>query len=320
MGGSGLGKSGRPDGPWTETMTDERYQLTRRKALAGLATVGAAGAGAGLGTSALFSDTESFEDNSIQAGTLNMTVELELVETSDEFAAAGLTWGNGNSIEPGESYTFDGDEVSFAIADAKPGDWFVIRQAVCIEGNAGYVQGVGGLDSNDENSVTEPEAGDDPNNSTVDPDGDIDGSGELAQNVEVTVYEGDWTSGGGGTVEFATQSLQSYLGALSTGIIYRGGDGHGDLESGEGGFTDPTKIGGANGTTSGLNPDVGCVTNYTRFEIPDTVGNEIQSDSVQFDFGWEAEQARNNDPPSPLDDAEWPFESGSPGDPSGGGT
>lgn len=296
-------------------MTDERYQLTRRKALAGLATVGAAGAGAGLGTSALFSDTESFNNNSITAGTLNMTVELELVDASDEFGAAGLTWGSGNDISVGDSYTYDGDETSFAIADAKPGDWFVIRQAVCIEGNAGYVQGVGGLDSNDENSVTEPEAGDDPNNTTPDPDGDIDGNGELAQSVEVTVYEDDWTSGGGGTEEFPTQSLQSYLNALSTGIIYRGTDGHGDLGA-EPPYTAPTKIGGANGVDSGVTPDVNCVTNYTRFEIPDTVGNEIQSDSVQFDFGWEAEQVRNNDPPDPLDDAEWPFESGDPGDPS----
>jgi predicted ribosomally synthesized peptide with SipW-like signal peptide len=55
-------------------MTDDKelFELSRRKALAGIGTIGAASAGAGLGTSAFFSDTESFDGNSLQAGTLDM--------------------------------------------------------------------------------------------------------------------------------------------------------------------------------------------------------------------------------------------------------
>jgi len=38
----------------------EKFKLSRRKALLGLGTIGLAGAGAGVGTSALFTDKESF--------------------------------------------------------------------------------------------------------------------------------------------------------------------------------------------------------------------------------------------------------------------
>jgi len=58
-------------------MSDNDIELSRRKILAGLGAVGAAGAGAGLGTSALFSDEESFTGNTIAAGTLDLKVDWE---------------------------------------------------------------------------------------------------------------------------------------------------------------------------------------------------------------------------------------------------
>ncbi|MDR5657342.1 VWA domain-containing protein [Halodesulfurarchaeum sp. HSR-GB] len=53
------------------------FEISRRKTLAALGTIGAASAGAGLGTSAWFSDTESFEDNTITAGELDLKVDWE---------------------------------------------------------------------------------------------------------------------------------------------------------------------------------------------------------------------------------------------------
>lgn len=53
------------------------YDLTRRKVLAGLGTVGVASAGAGLGTSAYFSDREDFKDNTLTAGALDLKVDWE---------------------------------------------------------------------------------------------------------------------------------------------------------------------------------------------------------------------------------------------------
>jgi predicted ribosomally synthesized peptide with SipW-like signal peptide len=56
-----------------QKMTDE-IDLSRRKVLGGLATIGVAGAGAGLGTSAFFSDQETFTNNQLVAGELDMKV------------------------------------------------------------------------------------------------------------------------------------------------------------------------------------------------------------------------------------------------------
>ena len=53
------------------------HSLSRRKMLAGLGAVGFASAGAGLGTSAFFSDQENFENNSLMAGELDMLVDWE---------------------------------------------------------------------------------------------------------------------------------------------------------------------------------------------------------------------------------------------------
>jgi len=58
-------------------MTDERYELSRRKILAGIGAMGVASAGAGLGTSAYFSDEETFSNNSLTAGALDLKVDWE---------------------------------------------------------------------------------------------------------------------------------------------------------------------------------------------------------------------------------------------------
>ncbi|MGM0590714.1 MAG: VWA domain-containing protein [Halobacteriota archaeon] len=56
---------------------DNRINISRRKVLAGLGTIGLASAGAGLGTSAYFSDREDFEDNTLVAGELDLKVDWQ---------------------------------------------------------------------------------------------------------------------------------------------------------------------------------------------------------------------------------------------------
>jgi len=58
-------------------MPDDSLDLSRRKALAALGTIGAASAGAGLGTSAYFSDQETFDNNQLVAGELDLKVSWE---------------------------------------------------------------------------------------------------------------------------------------------------------------------------------------------------------------------------------------------------
>ena len=53
------------------------FELSRRKALAALGSIGVASAGAGLGTSAYFSDQETFQNNRLVAGELDLKMDWE---------------------------------------------------------------------------------------------------------------------------------------------------------------------------------------------------------------------------------------------------
>ncbi|WP_281194022.1 SipW-dependent-type signal peptide-containing protein, partial [Halorubrum sp. F4] len=56
---------------------DDNIGLSRRQILAGLGAVGVASAGAGLGTTAYFSDQESFANNTLTAGELDLKVDWQ---------------------------------------------------------------------------------------------------------------------------------------------------------------------------------------------------------------------------------------------------
>jgi predicted ribosomally synthesized peptide with SipW-like signal peptide len=58
-------------------MTDDRLTLSRRKLLAATGAVGAASTGLGLTTSAYFSDRETFQNDRLVAGQLDMRVGFE---------------------------------------------------------------------------------------------------------------------------------------------------------------------------------------------------------------------------------------------------
>lgn len=55
-------------------MPDDKPELTRRRVLGGITTIGVASAAAGAGTMAYFSDTEDSTDNTVSAGTLDLKV------------------------------------------------------------------------------------------------------------------------------------------------------------------------------------------------------------------------------------------------------
>jgi predicted ribosomally synthesized peptide with SipW-like signal peptide len=58
-------------------MSDKPIELSRRKILGGIGAAGVASVGAGLGTSAYFNDTESFEGNTLTAGELDLKVDWQ---------------------------------------------------------------------------------------------------------------------------------------------------------------------------------------------------------------------------------------------------
>ena len=86
-------------------MSDDRsrFELTRRRLLGSVAVTGTAAAGAGAGTFALFQDTESSTGNTINAGTLELTVSDG---DPNEEGASG-TWTISNAKPGGEPVLAD---------------------------------------------------------------------------------------------------------------------------------------------------------------------------------------------------------------------
>ncbi|MFB6069213.1 MAG: SipW-dependent-type signal peptide-containing protein [Halobacterium sp.] len=111
-------------------MTDD-FELSRRKVLAGLGTVGVASAGAGLGTSAYFSDQETFQNNELVAGELDVKVnwsEHYSDWSDDEDDGNGVTGGeldvrmDVEGVDPAEYTAFpqglgDGDPLLYVYDD-----------------------------------------------------------------------------------------------------------------------------------------------------------------------------------------------------------
>jgi predicted ribosomally synthesized peptide with SipW-like signal peptide len=272
-------------------MTDERFKLTRRKALAGLGSIGVAGAGAGLGTSALFSDTESFEDNSITAGRLNMQVSADIVGKSPNLPEP--------EINGGSSDTADGSAVTIEVLDMKPGDWVLIEWHPEVFFNPGYVQ-VTSVDddyANNEGANTEPE-------------GDTTPPGDLGDALLSTVWQG--YMGGGMNPRQDVQNLDETTNNSTTGLgSYESPDLDGVTPSGAHYTTaneahevyktgvllrdpntgDPLEVGNSNpGTPPGAHF-------WQLLELPTAVGNDIQGDELVFTLRFDTEQVRNNDEP-----------------------
>ncbi|WP_138006436.1 choice-of-anchor W domain-containing protein [Halalkalirubrum salinum] len=251
---------------------DNRYGLSRRKALGGIGIIGLASAGAGMGTTAFFSDEESFEDNSLEAG------ELDLYVHYDFYADQGEKLGeytDSGTVQGDES---DGASVSYGLEDVKPGDSGELEFSFSIVDNDAYMWMCGELTENNENGRTEPEA------EVDDTGGDPgEGRGELADSIEATLYYYD-QDGDSEESEIFDGTLRGALLALRNGVPLDG-------EGAENPVDDRNPFEGND--SDGEQNDI-CV--LLDWEIdPEEVGNEIQTDSVGFDLSFYAEQSRHND-------------------------
>ncbi|WP_340098331.1 choice-of-anchor W domain-containing protein [Salinibaculum salinum] len=255
-------------------MTDDKpqlYNLSRRKMLAGLGAVGLASTGAGLGTSAYFSDREAFTNNTLTAGSLDLRV---VYDTS--YDSGGAVQNMADSAMG----TQDGEPAGmfYDLQDVKPGDSGHVKFCFEIVDNPSYMWACGDLTQN-ENGLTEPEA-------EVD---DTPDQGELAENIEARlvyceedddeIIEGE---------EIAAGTMVDIFAALATGVPFDG-DGTAGLEPGEQSSYDDEVV-----VEEGADYITGpCVCLF--WEIPTSVGNVIQSDSMTMDFEFHAVQSRHND-------------------------
>ncbi|SFR32587.1 vWA domain-containing protein [Halorubrum sodomense] len=194
--------------------TNDTIGLSRRKVLAGLGAVGVASAGAGLGTTAYFNDTESFEGNTLTAGELDLKLDykstylggpgrLEHVQSMGYPDAEELgdgrylldqapspadmqAWEDLVMEEDGfdfcspeaDQYLVNGDGIPvFTLDDVKPGDSGEVTISIHICDNPAFLYLAGEL-SQAENGQSEPEADED----------DTPGQGDLADAIEVCVW------------------------------------------------------------------------------------------------------------------------------------
>ena len=192
------------------------HELSRRKMLAGLGTVGLASAGAGLGTSAYFSDNEAFQNNSLTAGTLDLKLDykatylggpgrLDAVQAMGYPEAKDLGEGRylldqapsladmqeWEDLVQSEEFDFcspeadeflvNGDGIPvFTLDDVKPGDSGEVTISFHICDNPAYLQLSGAITENLENGQNDPELAAEGE--------DTDGAGELADEIEVCVW------------------------------------------------------------------------------------------------------------------------------------
>jgi predicted ribosomally synthesized peptide with SipW-like signal peptide len=272
-------------------MMDKKYELTRRKLLAGVGGVGLASGGAGLGTTAYLNDTESFEDNSLTAGALNMIVSADIHDKSPELPDPVV-----DSTDEAADDTADGNEITITVADMKPGDWFIIDWHVEIDGNPGYVQ-VTSVDedySNDEGDNPEAET------NTAPP-------GDLGAALLTTIWGSTNSTAGSGRA--ALQNLDETTDLNDTWLpgyetpdldgVTSGGAHYTTLDEAHDEYLDGVVLSDSSGTPIevGSVSDDADVHYYQLFELPPEVGNDVQGDSVTFTIQFDAEQVRNNDDP-----------------------
>jgi len=256
-------------------MDEKQVKMSRRKLLASASVVGAAGVGAGLGTSALFSDEESFVNNAIEAGELDLIVDYDTSVDQDGVDTGSTTGG------PGQ---INGNPASgeYVIRDLKPGDSGQLEFCPKIVDNPGWLW-VGSVDglSGAENGQTEPETGVDATGG--DPG---DGRGELAEAIQVTVSYVDASAGAQRELNNPDDyTLGDLFADLESGFLIDGEPFEGDPDGRQPYPNSPNED-----TQSGP-----CL--LVEWEVPTAVGNWIQSDSVAFDVTFAAVQSRNN--PSP---------------------
>jgi len=242
-------------------MNTNRFTASRRELLLGAGTIGIASLGAGVGTYAAFSDREQ-TTAIVTAGALDLRVHHE-------------SNYNGRSSDDVTDGSVDGDPcVVFDLPDVKPGDSGRSRFCFELRNNPAYLWLCGELTANAEAGLTEPERKTE--------DAADYGTGELADAIDVTLKYADAAGNGG---EIITEGdLRTVLVQLSNGIpLDAAGDG--DVDAGSQRAFEPSA-----GDDPLTKP---CL--VFEWTIPESVGNEIQTDRVEFGLTFYAQQARHTD-------------------------
>jgi predicted ribosomally synthesized peptide with SipW-like signal peptide len=278
--------------------------LSRRKMLLGLGAVGVASAGAGLGTTAYFNDTETFANNSLTAGTLDMSVTATVEAADDYWSSEGVV---------GISETADGEGVTagLVVDDVKPGDWAIICFDIEVGDNPGYVQvrmedtqgGMGLLEEGGANPEPEQAV-----------EGDADNDADLGAFLLASVWQNyDASTGDRSGLSVLDPVFNNAPNATANAASINYGtpdvDGVVPDDPVVAHYTNAREAAGQLGNGYLIKDDNGdlLAINDTEsegvysfcllLEVPHEVGNVIQGDSLAFDLIFETEQVRHNEDP-----------------------
>ena len=206
-----------------------------------------------------------FNDTETSSGNTFTAGELDLkIDWNESY--------NGEHVE--EQNLTDNPGPIFDISDIKPGDEGEATVSLHVYDNPAYVDMNLTQTANFENGCSEPES--EVDNSCADPGA---GEGELGENLYFTVWNDD-----GDNIHQDDEEV--YFNGSAEELDAMG----------------PVDLDG-NSETEGIQPFENSTTEYVgiKWNVPRSVGNEIQTDSKEFNFTFHAEQARHNEPGNTTD-------------------
>lgn len=207
------------------------------------------------GTSAFFSDTERSTGNTFTAGAIDLQIDSTAVYNGQSVPEA--TWALKDLVPTADKF--------FNFDDVKPGDTGSNSISLHVINNDAWVCAAISNIVDADNTLTEPE-------SSVDPD-DL-ATGEMQENLIVTIWRDNGVGAGGVAGNNAQDGTEP--------TIYTGAP-----QAGSWALYD---------STTGTGPLSGATTGYVgvKWELPLSVGNEVQTDSMTGDISFTVVQSRNN--------------------------
>lgn len=281
----------------------------QRILLSALVVGGVVGA-AVYGTTAFFSDTETSVDNTFQAGALDLTIDSTAHYNGMVCALIGESYlwqDEGNqSIDPLNSEdavipemlgtacagTWTAQDLTekpfFSYDDIKPGDIGENTISMHVSNNDAWLRMRLVGQENADNLINDPES------EAVLAENGQDGPwcGELAENMQYSMWVDHGTTPAWDNDEGEGDNIMNFGEvAFDSGVVLSDVVAQGLCDTPPGApvptnWTTPVEI-SANETQY-----IGVAWN-----VPDSVGNEIQTDSIMFDVEFQVEQRRNNDTP-----------------------